>query len=66
MWIFIINVHVLIFEDALSFQKHVHALIRTQKIFQETRHALIFEYEMILMAKLSHLAVSGLTVRLPV
>ena len=42
-----INVHaliMLIFEDAFSFGKQVHALIfEYKKIFQETRHTLIFE-----------------------
>ena len=50
-----INVHVPMFEDARSFQKtrlSVCTCIRTHKIFQKTRHALIVKYEMIL-AKLS-------------
>ena len=44
-----INMHALIFEDALCFRKHVHALIFKHKNIVRTIHALIFELEMTLI-----------------
>ena len=43
-----INMHALIFEDALSFRKQVHALILEQKNILGKMHALIFEHEIAL------------------
>ena len=45
----VINVHALIFEDAVSFRKQVHLLLFKRKKYFEKRHAFLFEHEMTLI-----------------